>query len=282
LPRLAATAVIVGVGISQLVFTVSDWHLRDAAAYWEAALRLRDGQPLYPPLESTEASEIYRYAPWFAWLWVPLTYLPREAVMVAWSALLVVASLAAVSPLIRRRAWVGVAFFLPILIGISAIGNAHPLLVAMLMLGVERRSGPLWIATAASLKAVPILFVLVYVGRGQWRRALWTLAIAVVLVAPMLLYDLSQYSTEPGPAALLARWPLIFAGVVAAGGLAIVWLTRSRYGWLAAAATVTLATPRFFVYDVTYVMVGLADWLRGQESERREYTGQPATVSSSS
>ncbi len=71
----------------------------------------------------------------------------------------------------RRGAWIGVAFFLPILIGISAGGNVHALLIAALVLDVERRSGPAWIGVAASLKLFPLLFVLTYLGRRQWRRA---------------------------------------------------------------------------------------------------------------
>lgn len=45
-----------------------------------------------------------------------------------------------------------------------------PLIVAALVLGVERRTGPPWIAFAASLKAVPILFVVTYLGRREWVR----------------------------------------------------------------------------------------------------------------
>lgn len=77
-------------------------------------------------------------------------------------------SVAAVVPMARRRAWLQVMFFFPILIGISAVGNAQALMVAWLVWGAERRSGPLWIALAASLKAVPILFAIVYIGRRQW------------------------------------------------------------------------------------------------------------------
>ena len=33
-------------------------------------------------------------------------------------------------------------------------------------------------------------------------------------------------------------------------------LARRPHGWLAAAATAVIATPRLFVYDVTYVLAG--------------------------
>ena len=235
-------------------------------------MRLRDGQPLYPALTDGEASEVYRYAPWFAWAWVPLTFLPREVVNVLWSAVLLGASAAALIPLVRLRAWLAVAFFVPVLVGISAIGNVQPLIVAALVLGVERRSGPLWIAAAASLKAVPILFALTYLGRREWLRALWTGVLTAGLVAPILLYDFSSYPGGAGGAALLIGAPLVYAAVVAAGILVSLRLARGRFGWLASATTVTLAVPRFFVYDVTFLMAAIP-W-RGDEDKSEP---RPAT-----
>ena len=257
--RLLTMALIVGLGISQLILTVGDWHLRDAGAYWDAATRLRDGQPLYPALADTEASEVYRYAPWFAWAWVPLTYLPREIVNVLWSAVLLAASAVALVPLVRLRAWLAVAFFAPILVGISAIGNVQPLVVAAVVLGVERRSGPLWVAVAASLKAVPILFVVTYLGRREWWRAAWTGLLTAGLVAPMLLYDLSSYPIGAGAAGILTGIPVLYAAAVAAGILVSVRLARSRFAWLASATTVAVALPRFFVYDLTFLIAAVPD-----------------------
>ena len=188
--RVIALAVIVGVGISELWFAVSQWTMTDSAAYWNAAMRLREGAPLYPVIGNVEASDVYRYAPWFAWLTVPFTYLPIWLAGAIWSFILVAASVAAVIPLARRGAWMQVAFFFPILIGISAFGNVQALLIASLVWTVDRWSGPAWIGLAASLKIFPILFVLTYLGRGQWLRALVAVAVAAILWAPALLYDL--------------------------------------------------------------------------------------------
>ena len=256
--RLVAIALIVGVGVAQLVFTVSDWHLRDMGAYWEAGLRLRAGEPLYPALADAEASEVYRYAPWFAWLWVPLTFLPRPVADVLWSVLLLAASAAALEPLVRRRAWLLVALMTPILVGISAIGNVHPLIAAGLVHAVERRSGPLAIAAAASLKVVPIVFVLTYLGRRQWRMAAITLVLTALLTAPMLLYDLSEYATDAGAASGLIAWWPIFAIAVAACAAASVLFARTPFRWLTSATTAVVATPRLFVYDVSYLVVAFA------------------------
>ena len=254
--RLVATALILGLGIANLYWSVALWTLSDAGAYWDAAMRLRDGAELYPAVADVEASEVYRYAPWFAWLTVPFTYLPRGVAGAIWSAILVVASVLAVVPLGRQGAWAAIAFFFPVLIGISAVGNAQALIVAALVWGVERRSGPLWVALSASLKIVPIALVLVYLGRRQWWRATAAISLTAVLVAPAFLYDLSGYVTTTGEAGGLIELPVLFGVAVAAAIGITLALSRGRHGWLAAAATAVIATPRLFVYDVTYVLAG--------------------------
>lgn len=257
LARLLVLALVIGLGIANLYWSVAQWTLSDAGAYWEAAQRLRAGSELYPAVADVEASEVYRYAPWFAWLTVPFTYLPIGVAGAAWSAVLVLASVAAVVPLARRGAWLAVAFFFPILIGISAVGNVHALMVAWLVWGVERRSGPLWIALAGSLKLVPLILALVYAARREWLRAVASVALTALLLAPALLYDLSNYVTTSGSAGGLIETPVLFALTIAAGIVATVRLGSGARGWLAAATTVVLATPRLFVYDVSYALIGV-------------------------
>jgi len=257
LARIMTMAVIIGIGIFNLRQAALNWTLSDAAAYWNAAMRLREGGDLYPMLTTVDASDVYRYAPWFAWLAVPFTYLPIQAAGALWSAMLLLASGVALVPLMRVRAWLLLALMLPILVGISAVGNVQPLLIAGLIHGVERRSGPLWIALAASLKIFPILLAAVYAGRRQWWRLAASIVLTVVLWAPALLYDLRGYATEPGLAASLISVPILYALAVGGSLLASLRLARTRYGWLAAATTVTVALPRLFVYDVTYVMLGV-------------------------
>jgi hypothetical protein len=256
--RLVTTALLVGLSISLVVFAVTDWKLTDAQAYWNAALRLRDGGPLYPPIDDVNASTVYRYAPWFAFAAIPFTYLPPTAAGAAWSLILVAASAAAVQPLIRDREIVMAAFFASVLLGISAIGNAQPLIVAALVHGVERRSGPLWIAVTASLKGVPLAFALVYLGRRQWWRFGAAIMLTALLLAPMLAFDLSNYVTDASDAALLIRWPVLWGAVAIAASAITVLLARGRFGWLAAGATAALVLPRFFVYDITFLVPAFA------------------------
>ena len=258
LATLVALAVIIGVGISELYFAVTGWTQSDAGAYWNAGMRLREGQPLYPIVKDVEASDVYRYAPWFAWLAVPFTYLPVGLAGAIWSLILVAASVAAVVPLARHGSWAQVAFFFPILIGISAYGNVQALMVASLVWSVDRSSGPVWIGAAASLKIFPILFALTYVGRRQWLRAAIAVAVAALLWSPAVLFDLRGYVTEAGQAGLLG-WAVGYYLLAAAAAVVAVWFARGRFGWLASAIAVVLAAPRFFIYDLTYLMVGTGE-----------------------
>ncbi len=270
LARIVALAVIIAIGIYNVYFAVSHWTLSDADAYWQAGLRLRAGEPLYPPLSSAEGSEIYRYAPWFAWLAVPWTYLSESVAAVLWSAVLLGASALALWPLIRLRAWILVAFFAPILVGISAVGNVQPLIVAALVLGVERRSGPLWIALAASLKIFPILLALVYAGRRQWWAFAATVAITALLWLPaVFLYDLSAYPVSAGQAGALIGFPILYFAVVGIAMGATFALAPTRWGWLAGATAVVVSLPRLFVYDVTYLMVGVQPAIAKRATAKR-------------
>ena len=256
LARTVALAVIIGVGLFNVFQAAANWTLSDAAAYWNAALRLREGEALYPVLSNVDASEVYRYAPWFAWGTVPFTLLPQQVAGALWSGVLLAASAVALVPLARARTWLLVALFAPILVGISAVGNVQPLMIAALVWGAERRGGPLAIGAAASLKIFPLLFAAVYLGRGQWVRAALSVAVAAVLWAPALLYDLRGYATDAGQAASLIAVPLLWAVVVGAGIGLTLRVARTRVAWLAAATTVVVSLPRLFVYDVTYLMVG--------------------------
>ena len=233
----------------------------DVSAYWNAAERLRAGQSLYAP-GAANASDLYRYAPWFAAAWVPLTYLPREAVTAGWVGLMIAVALLSTVPLLRRgpAGWAAFAIFAPLQLEGAVFGNVQPLLVLGLIWGVERRSGPLWIAVGASLKAVPILLAFVYAGRGEWRRAGLVVALTAVLVLPALLMDLSGYSTDPGPnQTSLAGVSTYLYLPVAAAALAGSWVfARTRFAWAAGAAAMVLSLPRLLEYEIGFLLVGLA------------------------
>ena len=259
----AVIAVLIGLaGWTELNHAASLSTGSDMDAYWNAAMRLRAGQPLYAPGLPTD-SDLYRYAPWFAYAWVPLTYFPKAAVLVAWMGLCLAAAIASMAPLLWRgpAGWATIGLILPFQLEGAAFGNVQPLLVLALLWGLERRSGPLWLALAASLKGAPIVLAVVYAGRGEWRRAGLAVALTAILVLPMLLFDLRGYSTQigGGQMSLLTVSALVWVPVVGAA-MAVTWIVaRTPYAWLAGSLATMLALPRFIIYEIGFVLVGLAD-----------------------
>ncbi len=254
-----AIGLVVGFALAALTGPGTNWWLKDSDAYWNAALRLREGGPLYPPLPNLEDPDIYRYSPWFAALWIPLTFLPHDVVRFGWGAVLVLAAIACVWPALRTRSLAGTLLGVllgAVLIRTASSGNVQPLMLAALVRGVDRRSGPLWIAAAASLKAVPVLYVWVYVVRRQWWRVAGTLMLTAALVAPVLLFDLRNYPFDAGSlvdAPIPTPWSWLV--VIAALG-ATWWLRRRPEAWTAAAIAVLFALPRWVPYFPSWLLVG--------------------------
>jgi hypothetical protein len=242
----------------------NEWTFADVNAYLAAAHRLRDGQPLYAGFLDPDSYRVFRYAPWFAWLWVPLSYLPRDPVAWGWGALLAVASgsvMVGLARLQRPAAWALTFLIAPWLLSLVQVGNIQPIVVAMLAFGISRRSGPLWVGIAGSLKAVPLLFALPYLARREWVRLATAVGVAAVLLAPMLLTDLSGYTTDPGRSFSLYYYVSPAAWAIAAllsTGLALVlaW-RRSPYVWVATALAVMLVPPRSHITYATYLVIGL-------------------------
>lgn len=259
---LVVLAVCIAFGTGNVVSSITDWQFGDVDAYWNAAFRLREGEPLYPAYADVNAAHVYRYAPWFAAAWIPLTFLPRPLVEVLWAGLLIGASVAVVAAMLGSRSRAAIAFALLVgsfLIVAAKFGNVHPLMIAALAFGVDRRSGPLWIALAASLKATPILYVIVYAGRREWSKVAITIGLTVLLVAPMILLGVTDYTADPGwSQSLYAMSVPLFAAVAVASVSGAAWVAwrHPRYAWLAASVAVILTLPRYFPYELTYLFVG--------------------------
>lgn len=252
--RLVVIAILAGIGLSSIIWAVADWHLHDMEVYEAAAWRIRNAEPLYGG--DVDPLSAYRYAPWFAYVWVPLTYLPPLAVRIGWSIILLAASVAALSPFARRRSFMLVLLFGPILVGITAIGNLHPAMLALLVWGLPRRWGGIAVGIAASLKVVPILLVLHFIAERRWRQAGIAVAVATLLWLPVLGYEIAPVSFDPGVARTLATPAWVAIAGIAIGLAAWFALRRSRYTLLASATAALLALPRLFVYDVTFMMLG--------------------------
>jgi hypothetical protein len=76
-------------------------------------------------------------------------------------------------------------------------GNVQALMVAGIVWGLQRPSGPVWVALAASLKVAPILFALHYLRRREWRKLGLTLGLTAALWIPMLAFNWTDYPGKP-------------------------------------------------------------------------------------
>lgn len=261
--RLLAVAICAGFAIVFASWYLAGWNHHDTEAYLDAALRLRHGLPLYPALHSVNSPLVYRYAPWFAYLWIPLTYLPRALVLESWSAVLVAATAAACWPLLSSRTFAGIAagaLLGGLLLLAAADGNVQPVIVAMLVWTLQRRSGAVAIAIAASLKGFPILLCLAYIGQRQWRRLAVAVGLTIGLLVPMALAGLAHYPFTPGATlSLLDVSPVAFgAGAALTGVGALVAAARgSRFTWLAASLAVLASLPRLALYDFSFLLAGM-------------------------
>jgi hypothetical protein len=264
-------AALAGLAIVNLVWAIDGIAFDDVESYWSAALRVRNGEQLYPAFSDIDIPEVYRYSPWFAWLWVPLTYLPRTMATAIWTLMLAIAGTYIALRLVRLRAWLVLLLFGPIILDSVLGANVQVLMVALLLCGTERRWGPVVIAAAASLKGVPLLLALVYAGRREWLRLAATGVLGLAFVAPFLLYDLSHYTTDPGNYTLLWGTPYYVPSALASIAATLL-LARTRYAWLVAALAIILITPRIWGYHLTYLLVGMA----GLESQQDAKPPLPA------
>ena len=279
--RRGARLIAMAVALGWLGYTLASWFLTwnpaDAGAYYGAAQRLVAGQTLYPAI-NPEAHEVYRYAPWFAVLWVPLTAFPEPVVAHVWSLLMLAASAIAVWPVVRLGT--PAAITLSALLGAflaetAMFGNAHPLVVALLVWSIRSRTAPVWVGVATSMKLVPILFVLPWAGRGERRKVALAVGAAAILFAPMLMFDLSAYVTSPGTGllSLYAVSPVLWLAVAVAAGVVTVILAirRSTYAWLAAAVLMFLGPPRVTTSYLSFILVAVVIMLEERPGARLAY-----------
>ena len=265
-PRVERIArfLVTGLVLGWLAYTLTSWFLAwnpaDARAYYLAAERLRDGEALYPPMHP-DAHEVFRYAPWFAVAFLPLTLLPIEVATHLWSLLMLGCAVLAVVPVVRLggRAAIALAALLGALLAETAMfGNAHPLVVAMLSWTIARPSAPWWVGIATSIKLAPIGFVLPWLGLRRTRDAAVALVVATLLFAPILAFDLSNYVTSPGTGLVspYADSPLLWLLGATAGIISVVWLSvrASPYAYVAAGAAMFLVPPRVSTAYIAFLL----------------------------
>lgn len=252
-PFALAMTLMIGLGVNHVVEAIADWHLHDMHVYRDAALRLREGGPLYggdvTPLNA------YRYAPWFAYAWVPLTYLPEQVVKIGWSVLLLAGTYLCVRPLLRLDMphVATFVFFAPILFAISSGGNIQPVMIAALY-GLSRKWGWVAVGLAGSLKVVPLAYCAVFIAQRRWWSVVGAVTLTLVLWAPVLWMPVDPVTLDAGRASVLG-WPWL--GTLAAGAALYLAARSSEWTGLASGVAGLLALPRFFVYELALLLVSV-------------------------
>lgn len=272
--RLIATGVVLG----WLAYTLASWFLAwnpaDARAYYLAAERLRDGEPLYAAMHP-DAHEVFRYAPWFAVAFLPLTLLPMDVATHAWSLAMLACAGLAVIPVLRlggREAVLVSALLGALLAETAMFGNAHPLVVALLSWTIGRRSAPWWLGVATSIKLVPIGFVAPWLRLRAPRDTLLAVGVSVLLFAPMLLFDLSGYVTSPGTGlmSIYAASPWLWAVAAFVAIVVLGWLVAagSPYAYVAAAVAMFVVPPRVSTAYLAFLLPAVVAALMTFETQR--------------
>jgi alpha-1,2-mannosyltransferase len=267
-PRLWFALAVIGAlaGVYLLWLHVTTDPLADVRAYYDAGTRLNAGQPLYPLGADPDLAQFYRYPPLLAILFRPLALLPFDVAAGIWEALVLAAFGLTLWRLgIRRPAtWLAVGILGMGIAWTLAIGQAQAIVTLLLTLG-----SPWAVALAGHLKLFPLLVGLYWLGRRDWRNlgrfVAWTVGLGLVqlvlepanTLAFLGLTNLQQVGSVHNfsPYALS---PLLWAGLVVIGAAVTLWLGRTRWGWSAAVALSTLASPRL----LTYMLMALLACLR--------------------
>ena len=253
-----ARAFVIAWSVFQVIIALNAELGVDATAYYHAAERIRDGLPLYVTPSPGAPDDAYRYAPWWAAVWVPLTCLPEPTVYVGWMTLLLGVT-AWVCWQVWRLGFEGrllVVLLGPFLLQTSIVGNAQPLVVALLM-GAGLRWGPVAVAIAASWKLTPLAAVAVYAGRREWRRAFIALGLTALFWAPALVIGLDGYPRE-GAGGDPSPFPLPIAlGLAGLLTIAAWRYARTRYAFLIASVAMIIGLPRMHDYNATFTLTGL-------------------------
>ena len=172
--------VLAAIGASLLlVVAMARWgDPSDEHAYWLAARRLIEGQPLYDPAATIVTPYAYLYPPPLAQALVPVAaVVPSWLFSVGWTVLMGLALFwLAGRDVLRALALVA---FPPVAVEFW-FRNVHLFLAVLVVLGLRRASTAF--AVGAAIKVSPGIGIPYLALRGQWRKA----AIAAAVGAAML------------------------------------------------------------------------------------------------
>ena len=264
--RPAWLLVAAAVGASLLVVVAANrWAApSDEHAYWLAARRLIEGQPLYDPSASIVTPFTYLYPPPLAQVLVPVVAIvPSWLFSAGWTALMLVALWwLAGRDLVRTLALVA---FPPVAVEFW-FRNVHLFLAVLAVVGLRRWSG--WFAIGAAIKVSPGLGIPYLALRREWRRAaIATGAGLVALLVSVLLtpgawtaYLDFVRTTDPFQQSsfVAVSFPVRLALALAMVGGA----SRLRAPWaeLVLVGAMTVALPSLWFTGLSLLVAGVPLW----------------------
>jgi hypothetical protein len=265
-----------------LLFAIGDiwlhranWGFEDVRAYCRAAAAPRPSI-WWTPVEQLRLP----LRAGFAWMWVPLTPVPRQ-VTGCWERAAGF-SLAVLGALFACAAGGGPPSS-SCRCSSRSSGRQRPARWWPRWPSASPVQRPAWIALAASIKTAPILLHARLRRSPPWMRVAVTLVVTAVLLAPLLFADVSAYQTNPGASFSVYYYvsPLAWAAAAAASIVVAAWLAwrRSDWVWVAASVAVGLCAPRAHATYATFLAVGLLDVARDR-IERRTLGDLPRTTAS--
>jgi hypothetical protein len=234
---------------------------QDLETYQRAGDLLWAGQDPYSGQTEVGPDHQYRYPPLLAMV-IPILGWPP-----LWFGLLAVATISTIA------LWYRVAGLRGLLVPALLIGawgqqllngNAQALMVYLLAITpLFGRVGPAALALATMLKIHPVIGLVWFVGRRDWRGIALYVAACVVLLVPQLpwladfvnyvLNDPAAVETIPGMS-LRAIHPVLWGvGIVVA--IALAWrYAGTRHGWLLATVAQLVALPTLLLVNLALLM----------------------------
>jgi len=268
-----------------LVVALARWGApSDEHAYWLAARRLFEGQPLYDPTVTIITPFAYLYPPPLAQVLVPVAaIIPDWLFSVGWTVLMGLALFwLAGRDVLRALALVA---FPPVAVEFW-FRNVHLFLAVLVVLGLRRASG--WFAVGAAIKISPVLGVPYLAVRGRWRDAAIAAAIGLAMLLASVLISPDAWrayldfvlSTDPLQQSSFVAVPLPIRG--AAGILLAIVAGRlpRRLGDPLLVVAVTLALPSLWFTGLS-LLVALVPLVTEDRAERDATPDSATTLAAS-
>ena len=266
---------LAAIGASLLLVTaMARWGApSDEHAYWLAARRLIEGQPLYDPAATIVTPFAYLYPPPLAQAMVPVAaVVPSWLFSVGWTVLMALALFwLAGRDVIRALALVA---FPPVAVEFW-FRNVHLFLAVLVVLGLRRASAAF--AVGAAIKVSPGLGIPYQAVRGEWRNAAIATAVGAAMLAISVVLSPDAWrayvdfalSVDPLQQSSFVAVPL---PIRAAAGLAVALVAARLPRWAGdplLVVAVTLALPSLWFTGLS-LLVGIVPLVAAERQARAD------------